>query len=365
LLSLHRVPPIVTPGPEAENLGRGYLIAAMPRLRRSDCSGPGLRRVRRGRGFSYLDPEGERVTDPETLARIEGLVIPPAWRDVWICAHANGHIQATGYDEAGRKQYLYHEHWRAHRDREKFETMLELAGEFPRVRRRIKRDLGRRGLVRERVLACALRLLDLGFFRVGGEQYAEENETYGLATIRRRHVSFERGLIVFDYRSKNAQRRIQTIDDPEIVPTVRALRRRRGGGHELLAYRNGDRWHDVRSEEINAYVKEVAGGEFTAKDFRTWNATVLAAVAVAMRADAASSPTARKRIAREAAKAVAAYLGNTSAISRSSYIDPRVFDRFDSGETVRSRLDELGGRFDPARPTHRHRVETAVLELIR
>jgi DNA topoisomerase-1 len=336
----------------------------MPRLRRADCSGPGIRRIRRGRGFSYADEAGSRITDQATLARIGELVIPPAWRDVWICPHPNGHIQATGYDDAGRKQYLYHERWREHRDREKYEAVLELAAELPRVRRRLKRDLRRQGLVRERVLACSVRLLDLGFFRIGSKEYAEENETYGLATIRKRHVSFERGLIVFDYEGKNSQRRIQTIDDPEITPTVRALKRRRGGGLELLAYRDGDGWRDVRSEQINDYVKQVARGEFTAKDFRTWNATVLAAVSMAMRADDATSKTARKRIASEATKSVAAYLGNTPAVCRASYIDPRVFDRFDSGETVRPRLEELGGAFDPTRPSHREKVEAAVLELL-
>jgi DNA topoisomerase IB len=336
----------------------------MARLRRVDCASPGIRRVRRGRGFSYVDDPGERISDPETLERIRELAIPPAWRDVWICADAHGHIQATGYDDAGRKQYLYHSRWREHRDREKFASVIELAGELPRVRRRLSRDLKRRGLVRERVLACAVRLLDLGFFRIGSEQYAEENETYGLATLRKRHVSFQRGLIVFDYTAKGSQRRVQTIDEPAIVPVVRALKQRRGGGLELLAYRDGAGWRDVRSDEINAYLKQVTGGEFTAKDFRTWNATVLAAVALAMHADDATSKTARKRIASEATKAVAAYLGNTPAVCRASYIDPCVFDRFDSGETVRARLDELGGSFDPKRPSHRERVEAAVLELI-
>ena len=337
----------------------------MPRLKRADCSGPGIRRVRRGRGFSYMDDEtGERIADPDTLTRITELVIPPAWEKVWICPAPNGHIQATGYDDAGRKQYLYHERWREHRDREKFESVLELAAELPRVRRRLKRDLKRRGLVRERVLACSLRLLDLGFFRIGSEQYAEENETYGLATLRKRHVSFERGLIVFSYEAKNSQPRIQTIDDAEIVPIVRALKRRRGGGHELLAYRESGGWRDVRSDLINDYLKEVAGSEFTAKDFRTWNATVLAAVALALREDEATSKTARKRLAAQATKSVSEYLGNTPAVCRASYIDPRVFDRFDSGETIRPRLDQLGGKFDPTRPTHRERVEAAVLELI-
>jgi DNA topoisomerase IB len=337
----------------------------MPRLKRADCSDPGIRRVRRGRGFSYVDDAtGERIDDPETIERITDLVIPPAWKDVWICPFPNGHIQATGFDEAGRKQYRYHDRWREHRDREKFEKVLELAEELPRVRRRLKRDLKRRGLVRERVLACSIRLLDLGFFRIGSEQYAEVNETYGLATLRKRHVSFEGGLIVFSYEAKGAQQRVQTIDDAEITPIIRALKRRQGGGHELLAYRENGGWRDVRSDQINEYLKEVAGKEFTAKDFRTWNATVLAAVALALADEGETSKTARKRVATQAVKAVSEYLGNTPAVCRASYIDPRVFDCFDSGTTIRARLDELGGKFDPKRPTHRERVERAVLELI-
>ena len=337
----------------------------MARLRRVDCSDPGIRRVRRGRGFSYVDDAtGERIDDPETIKRIGELVIPPAWKDVWVCPAPNGHIQATGYDDAGRKQYLYHDRWREHRDREKFDKVLDLAEELPRVRRRLKKDLKRRGLVRERVLACSIRLLDLGFFRIGSEQYAEENETYGLATIRKRHVSFERGLIVFEYEAKGSQQRIQTIDDAEIVPIVRSLRNRKGGGHELLAYRENGGWRDVRSDQINEYLKEVAGTDFTAKDFRTWNATVLAAVALALRESEATSKAARKRLATAATKAVSEYLGNTPAVCRSSYIDPRVFDRFDSGDSIHPRLEELGGKFDPKKPTHRERVERAVLDLI-
>jgi len=337
----------------------------MPRLRHADCSGPGIRRVRRGRGFSYVDDTtGEPVTDCVTRERIDELAIPPAWEGVWICPDPRGHLQATGLDDAGRKQYLYHDKWREHRDRRKFDAMLEFAVELPRARRRLKRDLKRRGLVRERVLACSVRLLDLGFFRIGSEQYAEENETFGLATLRKRHVSFERGVIVFDYTGKNAQTRVQTIDDPAIRPTVLALKRRSGGGQELLAYRGPGGWRDLRSDEINDYLKEVIGGEVSAKDFRTWNATVLAAVSVAMRAGDVETKTARKRVAMEATKSVAAYLGNTPAVCRASYIDPRIFDRLDSGETIRPRLDELGGKFDPAKPSDRERVEAAVLELL-
>jgi DNA topoisomerase I len=337
----------------------------MARLRRADCTGPGIERVRRGRGFTYVDGQtGERITDDETVERITELVIPPAWKKVWICPFPNGHIQATGYDDAGRKQYLYHERWREHRDREKFEKVLDLAEELPRVRRRLKKDLKRRGLERERVLACAIRLLDLGFFRIGSEQYAEENETYGLATIRKKHVRFEHGLIVFEYKGKNSQKRIQTIDDAEIKPLVRSLRNRKGGGHELLAYRENGGWRDVRSDEINVYLKDVTRGDFTAKDFRTWNATVLAAVSLAMLEPEATSKTARKRLASQATRRVSEYLGNTPAVCRASYIDPRVFDRFDSGDTIRARLEELGGSFDPSKPTHRERVERAVLDLI-
>ena len=337
----------------------------MARLKRADCSGPGITRVRRGRGFSYVDGDtGERITDDETLERIGELVIPPAWRDVWICPFPNGHIQATGFDDAGRKQYLYHERWREHRDREKFEKVLDLAEELPRVRRRLKKDLKLRGLQRERVLACSIRLLDLGFFRIGSEQYAEENETYGLATIRKRHVRFEHGLIVFEYRAKNSQNRIQTIDDDEIKPVVRSLRNRKGGGHELLAYREDGGWRDVRSDQINDYLKEVTRGDFTAKDFRTWNATVLAAVSLALLEPEATSKTARKRLVSKAVRSVSEYLGNTPAVCRASYIDPRVFDCFDSGDTIRARLEELGGEFDPSKPTHRERVERAVLDMI-
>ncbi len=339
----------------------------MARLKRADCSGPGIRRVRRGRGFSYIDElTDERVSDEPTLERIAALVIPPAWKEVWICSAANGHIQATGFDDAGRKQYLYHDRWRHHRDREKFESVLELAALLPQVRRRLKRDLKKRGLVRERVLTTAVRLLDLGFFRIGSELYAEENETYGLATLRKKHVSIERGKIVFEYTAKNSQKRVQVIDDKEIVPIVRSLKNRTGGGHELLAFKRDGEWQDVRSDDINEYLKQVTGGDFTAKDFRTWNATVLAAIALVLhtREEPAENKAARKRIVTATVKSVSDYLGNTPAVCRASYIDPRVFDRFDAGDTIEDALDALGGSFDPAKPTHRLRLDGAVLTLV-
>lgn len=241
----------------------------MPRLRRVDCTAPGIRRLRHGRGFGYLEEDGTPIADREVLDRIDELAIPPAWQEVWICPHPRGHIQATGQDEAGRKQYLYHPAWREHRDREKFAEMERFAKALPAMRARTKQDLARRGLVRDRVLACSVRLLDHGFFRIGSERYAAENETYGLATLRRKHVRIERGVAVFDYKAKGAKRHTQEIADPVIVPTIRALRKRGGGGYELLAYREGRGWVDARAAEINAYLKQVMGDACTAKDFRT------------------------------------------------------------------------------------------------
>jgi DNA topoisomerase IB len=337
----------------------------MPRLRRVDCSGPGIRRVRRGRGFSYQEENGETIEDREVRERISELAIPPAWEKVWVCPDPRGHIQATGYDAAGRKQYLYHPRWREHRDRAKFADMERFAKALPRMRDRVAADLDQRGLVRERVLACAVRLLDLGFFRIGTERYTEENETFGLATLRKRHVKFERGHAVFDYTAKGAQRHRQEIADERAVRTLKALARRSGGGHELLAYRDGRGWTDVRSTEINDYLRELSGSDFSAKDFRTWNATVLAAVELAGHDDGSKlTKTARKRIASEATERVAEYLSNTPAVCRSAYIDPRVFDRFDSGETIRDSLDRIVRGADPGEFPDRERIERAVLRLL-
>jgi DNA topoisomerase-1 len=326
---------------------------------------PGLRRVRRGRGFSYTDENGDAVEDAEVRARIRELAIPPAWTGVWICPDPRGHIQATGYDDAGRKQYLYHDVWREHRDRRKFQQMETFGESLPALRRRVERDLARRGLIRDRVLGCTLRLLDLGFFRIGSERYAAENETYGLATLKRGQVRLERGAAVFDYRAKGSQRHVQVVADPAVLPTIRALKARRSGGRGLFAYRNGRAWHGVRSDEINEHLKELSGDEFTAKDFRTWNATVLAAVALAKHDPGELSKTARRRAINEAVKAVAAYLSNTPSVCRSAYIDPRVIDRFDSGDTIRGALDREVNGAEPGEFPHRERIEAAVLRLIR
>ena len=331
------------------------------RLRRSDLKTPGIRRRRRGRGFEYVDSDGLRLDDPETVERIHALVIPPAWEDVWICPYPNGHIQVVGIDAAGRKQYLYHSAWREQQDREKFDQMLEFARTLPRIRERTREDLRADGLSRERVLACAVRLLDRGFFRIGGEEYAEENGSYGLATLEKRHVRLEPdNLLVFDYPAKSGKRRLQAIVDPEVFGVVAELKRRRSG-RELLAYRNG-RWVDVRSSDINEYIKDASGSDFTAKHFRTWHGTVIAAVALAVAGDAASS-SASKRALTRAVQEVAHYLGNTPAVARASYIDPRVFDRYQGGVTIASALDELGDGEIGAPATH-GKVEQAVLDLL-
>jgi DNA topoisomerase IB len=335
-----------------------------PRLRRSDCSGPGIRRRRRGRGFQYLTSSGDRITDEPVLARIRELAIPPAWRDVWICPDERGHLQATGIDAAGRKQYLYHPVWRELRDRQKFAEMERFAAALPKLRRRVSADLGSsEELTRERVLACAARLLDLGLFRVGGEEYAEQNGSLGLATLRREHVSLRDGEALFDYPAKSGVRRTHTIGDDDSLRVLAGLRRRRGGPEELLAYRAGRRWSPLRSDDINDYIKSELGEEFSAKDFRTWNATVLAAAALASRRDQARSATARNRVIGAVAREVSEMLGNTPAIARRSYIDPRVFDRYLSGWTIAAEVAAVEP-LDGAGERRRRRLERAVLDLL-
>jgi DNA topoisomerase I len=336
----------------------------VPRLRRSDCSGPGLTRRGHGRGFVYHDAHGKRLTDPEVLDRIRSLVIPPAWRDVWICPWPGGHIQAMGTDAAGRRQYLYHEQWRRRRDAEKFEHMLEFARTLPGLRARCAELLEGEDLSRERVLACATRLLDVGFFRVGSEDYADDNGSYGLATLRKDHVTLDGdGSVTFDYPAKSGKQRLQSVVEPNVYDVVAALKRRRGGGPELLAWReDGRRWCDVRSADINAFIKEVAGDDFTAKDFRTWSATVLAAVALAVSAGV-ESKTGRKRAVSRAMQEVAGYLGNTPAVCRRSYVDPRVVDHYLAGATIAPALARVG-ESDDGGLSIQGPVEKAVLALL-
>ncbi len=328
------------------------------RLRRADCSGPGLTRRRHGRGFVYLGEDGERIEDQEVLARIDELVIPPAWRDVWICPYPGGHIQATGIDDRGRKQYLYHQKWRERRDQEKFDDMVVFARSLPSMRRRLTKDLNRDDFSMRHVLAVAVRLLDRGFFRVGSEDYVIENESYGLATMRREHCIIDGDRLVFDYPSKSGKRRVQAVVDPEVAEAITGLNRRRGGGDDLLAYKERGRWHNLRSPEVNAYLKEITGEDVSSKDFRTWGATGLAAVGLAV-SPVPAKPTARKRAITRVVKEVAYHLGNTPAVARASYIDPRVFDRYRDGITIAGVLGDVAEE-----PAIQGPVEEAVLELI-
>ena len=294
---------------------------------------------------------------------MRALAIPPAWREVWICPDPLGHLQATGTDAAGRKQYLYHDRWREQRDREKFERTLKLGGVLPRARRRIRKELEGDELTRERVLAGAVRLLDVGMFRTGGEEYVDEEGGIGLATLEKDNVSIQDGQALFDYLAKSGIRRVQVIDDPPAVQIVRELKRRRSGGPQLLAYRDGRKWHPVRSDDINEYVRQTLGAEFTAKDLRTWNATVMAAVALAADGSGAGSKTARKRVVNGAVRAVAELLGNTPAVARRAYIDPRVVDRYLSGWTIAGALKDIPD-LDPSDDRVRGRIEHAVLDLL-
>lgn len=306
------------------------------RVHRVDPNGPGLHRRRAGRGFSYVDEDGHRVDDA-TRARIQALVIPPAWTDVWISADPHGHIQAMGVDAKGRRQYRYHDRWRAERDRAKHERVVDIARALPNLRRRVTRHLrADAGPTRRRVLAAAVRLLERGLFRVGGEEYAGDNDSYGLATLRKRHVTVRDGVLVFDYPAKSGQRRCLEVDDPDLVPLVEQLKRRTRGGTELLAYKDDrGRWRDVRSDDVNDYLRDALGDGVSAKDLRTWGGTVLAAVALAAEdAGTADERGPDPKVVTRAVQRVARQMGNTPAVARSAYVDPRVIARYEEDGTT-------------------------------
>ncbi|WP_251840242.1 DNA topoisomerase IB [Oceanitalea stevensii] len=304
------------------------------RLRKVRVDSPGLTRRRAGKGYMYLDADGQRVTDPDIVERCRSLVIPPAWRDVWICPDPAGHIQAVGIDDAGRRQYLYHDVWRARRERAKYRHVLDVATRLPEARGQVAEHLALPRLTREQSLAIAFRLLDRGAFRIGGETYAARHETYGLATLRKDHLRIRAdGTLSFQYTAKSGLPRSLELLDPELTGPLTTLRRRRGGGVELLAYRNGSRWVDLSTADINAYLKDLLGPDASAKDFRTWRGTVMAAVHLA-RAEDVSTSRKRQAAVREAVKRVAEDLGNTPAVSRASYIDPQVIDSFERGNTI-------------------------------
>jgi DNA topoisomerase-1 len=271
----------------------------------------------------------------------------------------------VGTDNAGRRQYRYHDAWRARRDREKFERILRFGQTLPQLRTVVERDLAADGTPQAKVLAGAVRLLDLGFFRIGGEQYAKEHETFGVATLLKSHVTIHKDTMVFDYPAKGSIRRTVTVEDPATSDLIRALKQRPGGSDHLLAYKDRGRWADIRSDDVNHYIRNSVDGEFSAKDFRTWSATVLGAVELAKAVDTVpKSKSARLRAARHAVTIVSDYLGNTPTVCRASYIDPRILDRFEEGETIAPELRSLGDSPDLTDGAVRARIESAVASLI-
>ncbi|MGP4046937.1 DNA topoisomerase IB [Streptomyces sp. 2A115] len=335
------------------------------RLRRSDSEGPGITRIRCGRGFRYVDPSGNPVTDAEEKRRLRELVIPPAWQDVWICPWPNGHLQATGTDSAGRRQYLYHRKFREQQEAAKHDHVLEVARALPGLRSQVAEDLATRGLSRDRVLACAVRLLDLGFFRVGNESYVRDHETYGLTTLLKEHAACRRGEVCLTYPAKYAKEQSRALVDGPAYRALCSPLRRSGGGPRLFVYWEGRAWHEVRAEHLNAYLRDHSGTDITAKDFRTWHGTVLAAVALAVSAPVSvESRTARKRAVTRAVQEVSGYLGNTPAVCRASYINPRVVELFEEGRTIAPALDRLGAEASFGRPATQGAIEEAVLRLL-
>ncbi|KQY44514.1 DNA topoisomerase IB [Cellulomonas sp. Root137] len=314
----------------------------MVRLRRVRLDSPGWSRRRAGRGFVYLDLDKVRIVDEEHLERITTLAIPPAWREVWISPWPNGHIQAAGLDDAERRQYLYHQQWTVRRGRLKHDHVLDVARRLPAARRRVRADLALEGMPRQKVLALAFRLLDLAYLRVGGEGYALQHGSYGLATLLRSHVRVlapesegDPGRVHLNFPAKSGQVRDTVVEDDDVATLVRTLTRRRDDGEELLAWQDDAGWHDVTSADVGAYVKQQLGDDATPKDFRTWHATVLAARGLA---DAGAPPRAeraRRRVVTDVVRAVAEELGNTPAVCRASYIDPRVIDLWERGTTIR------------------------------
>jgi DNA topoisomerase-1 len=320
--------------------------------------GPGIRRRRAGRGWRYVGPDGRTVRDPRVLARIRALAIPPAWRGVWICPDGRSHIQATGRDAKGRKQYRYHARFREVRDGAKYGRMLAFARALPRVRGRVARDLGRDGLSREKVLAALVRMLETTLIRVGNEEYARTNRSFGLTTLRRAHAAVDGAEVRFRFRGKSGKDHVITVRDRRLAAIVEQCRGL--SGKALFQYVDGrGRVRRVGSGEVNGYLREITGRDFTAKDFRTWAGTVLAACGL-QRAPAPASTAQGKRVAKAAVEKVAERLGNTHAICRKSYVHPAVIDAFLDG----SLADGLAAPSTDAAAARLRREERAVLAFL-
>jgi DNA topoisomerase IB len=331
----------------------------MARLRTVSPNSKGWTRRRAGRGFVYVDESGDRLPE-EAVERIRSLVIPPAWEDVWICRYDNGHIQAVGVDAAGRRQYLYHPLWRAKRDQLKFDRVEEVAKRLPKVRASILEHIALDGMPSERAVATAVRLLDLGYFRIGSDAYADANGSFGLTTLEKRHVRRKKDRLLFKFTGKSGIEHEVEIDDPLAVDAVETMRRRRGGGDRLLAYKQVRLWTPMDAAMVNDYLRESAGAEMTAKDFRTWHATVLAAAALASSDEPGDTKASRKRAVAAAMREVASYLGNTPAIARNSYVDPRVVDLYEDGVTISTAVSRSYDSPDE----QQHAIERAVCRML-
>ncbi len=303
---------------------------------------PGIRRIRTPKGFRYVAPDGSRVTDEETIGRIQKLAIPPAYEQVWICPDPNGHLQAVGRDARGRKRYRYHPRWRQARDESKYAKMLVFGRVLPKIRERVEHDLALRGLRRERVLAAAVRLLETTMMRVGNEEYAKANKSYGLTTLRNRHVKVQGGRIHFDFRGKHGLEHHIDLNDRRLAGIIKRLQDL--PGQDLFEYLDEDgAVRSVTSEDVNDYLRDITGEDITAKDFRTWAATNLAAVALKELETFDSATKAKKNVVR-AVEAVSQMLGNTPTICRKCYIHPAIFDGYLDG----SLLDALRRRAEEA-----------------
>jgi DNA topoisomerase I len=341
----------------------------MPRLRTVSTRDPGWRRIHHGRGYRYLDADGNPL-DKADVERIKALVIPPAWRDVWISPYPNAHLLAVGTDDAGRRQYLYHPVWRAKRDEAKFDRVIEMAVKLPAVRRRLRTDLelnGTPGVPRDTALAAAVRLVDLGCFRLGSDSYTEQNGSYGLTTLERRHVRRRNGCCVFSFVGKAGVEHEITVSEPELCQVLDRLTRRRAPEDRVLSIKDGRRWVPLQPVDINEYIRELFGLEVTAKDFRTWHATVHVATSLGEAAlgrnpegRPPASKRARTRAVREAVVSASELLGNTPTVCRSSYVDPRVIDLFESDVTIAPALEKLPADPDDARD----HVDEAVVALL-
>jgi len=310
------------------------------RLRTVSCQGPGWRRVRHGRGFRYLDHDGKTLR-PEQVDRVKALVIPPAWTEVWICPDERGHLQAVGTDAAGRRQYLYHPEWRRKRDKQKFDRAIELGRRLPHARAALKRQLGAHPTDRATVVAAAVRLVDLGCFRLGSEAYAEENGSFGLTTLQVQHVRRDGRARIFQFTGKSGVDHEIVIVDRPLVGIIDALTHHRRADARLLANRDGRRWRPLDPGDVNERIRELLELEVTAKDFRTWKATTTVARELAD-VERATSESGRARQIRAAIADAAELLGNTPAVARSSYVDPRVIDLFEDGHTIGPTRSENG-----------------------